>query len=210
MCTKDRPEWLRRCLESVRRATADATPAVDVLVIDNASAGAQTAEVAAAMGVRCVREPTPGLDVARNRALGEARGDWLAFIDDDAVMDAGWHRGFARAAGVHADAGALTGLVLPFALATEAQIVFERCGGFRRGGSPLRWAGSTKPGRPYYPCGAGIFGAGCNMAFRRDVLLALGGFDEALDTGAPLPGGGDLDIFYRLLRAGHPSCLSRA
>ena len=156
------------------------------------------------MGVRCVREPTPGLDVARNRALSEARGDWLAFIDDDAVMDAGWHRGFARAAGVHADAGALTGLVLPFALATEAQIVFERCGGFRRGGSPLRWAGSTKPGRPYYPAGAGIFGAGCNMAFRRDVLLALGGFDPALDTGAPLPGGGDLDIFYRVLRAGHP------
>ena len=42
------------------------------------------------------------------------------------------------------------------------------------------------------------------MAVRRDVLRALGGFDEALDTGAPLPGGGDLDIFYRLARGGHP------
>jgi hypothetical protein len=41
------------------------------------------------------------------------------------------------------------------------------------------------------------------MAFRREVLLELGGFDEALDTGAPLPGGGDLDIFYRIIRAGH-------
>jgi hypothetical protein len=41
------------------------------------------------------------------------------------------------------------------------------------------------------------------MAFRRRVLIQLGGFDEALDTGAPLPGGGDLDIFYRLLRAGN-------
>jgi hypothetical protein len=41
------------------------------------------------------------------------------------------------------------------------------------------------------------------MAFRRDVLLALGGFDDALDTGRPLPGGGDLDIFYRLIRAGY-------
>ncbi len=46
-------------------------------------------------------------------------------------------------------------------------------------------------------------GAGCNMAFRRDVLRDLGGFDEALDTGTPLPGGGDLDIFYRIIRAGH-------
>jgi hypothetical protein len=40
------------------------------------------------------------------------------------------------------------------------------------------------------------------MAFDRSLLLALGGFDEALDTGAPLPGGGDLDIFYRVLRSG--------
>src|SRR5690606_14098778 len=32
----------------------------------------------------------------------------------------------------------------------------------------------------------------------------LGGFDEALDTGAPLPGGGDLDIFYRVIRAEYP------
>ena len=44
------------------------------------------------------------------------------------------------------------------------------------------------------------------------MVLALGGFDEALDTGAPLPGGGDLDIFYRLPARGHaivcePRCL---
>jgi GT2 family glycosyltransferase len=42
------------------------------------------------------------------------------------------------------------------------------------------------------------------MAFRREVLLKIGGFDEALDTGAPLPGGGDHDIFYQVIRAGYP------
>lgn len=42
------------------------------------------------------------------------------------------------------------------------------------------------------------------MAFDRKLLLEIGGFDEALDTGAPLPGGGDLDIFYRVLRTGRP------
>jgi GT2 family glycosyltransferase len=41
------------------------------------------------------------------------------------------------------------------------------------------------------------------MAFDRKLLIELGGFDEALDTGARLPGGGDLDIFYRVIRAGH-------
>jgi hypothetical protein len=40
------------------------------------------------------------------------------------------------------------------------------------------------------------------MVFRRELLRELGGFDEALDTGAPLPGGGDLDAFYRVLNAG--------
>ena len=42
------------------------------------------------------------------------------------------------------------------------------------------------------------------MAFRRGVLLELGGFDEALDTGRPLPGGGDLDMYYRIFGLGTP------
>ena len=41
------------------------------------------------------------------------------------------------------------------------------------------------------------------MAFRTEILKQLDGFDVALDRGSPLPGGGDLDIFYRVLRAGH-------
>ena len=41
------------------------------------------------------------------------------------------------------------------------------------------------------------------MTFRREVLLKLGGFDDALDPGAPLPGGGDLDMFYRIIRSGN-------
>jgi GT2 family glycosyltransferase len=46
-------------------------------------------------------------------------------------------------------------------------------------------------------------GTGASMAVRRSVALDLGGFDEALDMGAVLPGGGDLDIIWRVLEAGH-------
>jgi glycosyltransferase involved in cell wall biosynthesis len=172
--------------------------------VDNAPPDDRTREAAERAGVRYAREPVPGLDVARNRALAEARGEWLAFLDDDVVADPGWLGGLYEALAVHPDAAAVTGAVLPLALETEAQVLFERAGGFRRGFRPYRYHGSTLPGNPLYPTGPGIFGAGANMAFRREVLLALGGFDEALDTGPPLPGGGDLDVFYRVVRSGAP------
>ncbi len=119
------------------------------------------------------------------------------------VVDRQWLNGLMEAWAENPDAGGFTGLVLPYELQTNAQILFEQRGGFRRGFEKIRY-GQILPGNPLYPCGAGIFGAGCNMAFRRDVLLKLQGFDEALDTGAPVPGGGDLDIFYRVVRSGFP------
>src|ERR1017187_7848104 len=90
--------------------------------------------------------------------------------------------------------------VLPMELETEAQVVFEKRGGFRRGFNRIRY-GPVLPGNALYPGGAGIFEAGANMAFSAEVLRRMGGFDEALDTGPAVPGGGDLDIFYRVIRA---------
>src|SRR4029450_4291040 len=89
----------------------------------------------------------------------------------------------------------------PYRLDTEAQVQFELRAGSGRGFEPKTFH-SASADNPLHPVGAGVIGAGCNMAFDRLLLLSLGAFDEALDTGAPLPGGGDLDIFYRLGRAG--------
>lgn len=206
ICTRDRPEILARCLGSllaIRDRAARRGLRFEVLVVDNAPSDERTAErVAAFPGVRYAHEPRPGLDFARNRALREASGEILAYLDDDVTVDAGWLDGFAEAWAENPDAAAFTGLILPFELESEAQILFELRGGFRRGFDKIRY-GQALPGNRLYPCGAGIFGAGANMVFRRDALLRLGGFDEALDTGPPLPGGGDLDIFYRVVRAGH-------
>lgn len=207
VCTKDRPENLARCLQHLLKLQ---TPILgeelnfEVLVIDNAPSNEKTKELVDSLaGVRYAREPKPGLDFARNRALQEATGEILAFLDDDVTPDRQWLKGLREAWAENPDSGGFTGLVLPYELATEAQILFESRGGFRRGFEKIRY-GKILPYNPLYPCGAGIFGAGCNMAFRRDVLLKIGGFDDALDTGAPLPGGGDLDIFYRVVRAGYP------
>ncbi|MDP9433913.1 MAG: glycosyltransferase, partial [Actinomycetota bacterium] len=205
VCTRARPDDLARCLDSLAAACAAYAGPFDVLVVDNAPPDDATLRVVQARpGVRYVREPLAGLDVARNAALREARGRWLAFVDDDVRVDEGWLEGLAAAREEHPDAAAVVGLVLPAELEHEAQVRFERHGGFGRGFAQRRWDGRHGPGGRLHPIGAGVFGAGCDMAFDVAVLRSLGGFDEALDTGPPLPGGGDLDVFFRVLAAGHP------
>lgn len=208
VCTKDRPSLLARCLKSLKQNGCwpeDTGPPIEILVVDNAPSNHCTRKlVNYYKKVRYCCESKPGLDFARNKAIAGARGQWIAFLDDDVVVDRYWLSGLWEALSENPDAGAITGLVLPYELETDAQIVFERGGGFRRGFQKIRYHGQRLENNPLYPCGAGIFGAGANMAIRRDVLEKLNGFDEALDTGAPLPGGGDLDIFYRIIHAGFP------
>jgi len=200
ICTHARPAQLDRCLQSL--LGLQLLHRFEILVVDNASPDSGVADVARRYGsVRYTQENRPGLDFARNRAWKEATGDWVAYLDDDVVVDAGWFDGLCEALRENPDAACVTGLVSPLFLNTEAQVIFEHRGGFRRGFEKRRFR-SRLPGNNSYPCGSGVFGTGANMAFRRKFLRMLGGFDEALDTGAPLPGGGDLDIFYRVIHEG--------
>ena len=207
VCTKDRPDGVERLLQSISKWNRsshafEGNDAAEILVVDNAPSDHRTRDlVARSPGVSYVHESRPGLNFARNRALKEAGTDIVAFLDDDVIPDAGWLEGLYDAWRANRDAAGFTGQVLPMELETDAQIVFEKRGGFRRGFERVRY-GAILPGDPLYPGGAGNFGAGANMAFRTDVLREVGGFDEALDTGAAVPGGGDLDIFYRIIRAG--------
>lgn len=202
ICTRDRPDWLARLLASL--APQQAALGFEILVVDNNSTSDATRQVATATaGVRYLHEPLTGLDFARNRALAAATGTVIAYLDDDVTVEPGWAAALLEAWARNPDAGAITGLVMPMALDTEAQILFEARGGFRRGFRPLRH-GATAFRDRLHPSGAGRFGAGANMSFDRALILSLGAFDEALDTGRPLPGGGDIDMFYRVLRTGRP------
>ncbi|MGY1827727.1 glycosyltransferase [Blastococcus sp. SYSU DS0541] len=201
ICTRDRPDDLRRCLEAV--AGLDTRPA-DVLVVDNASRDDRTRQVAEEFGVRYVREPRAGLDWARNRALLEAGTRIVAFTDDDVLVHPCWLRGIVRAFAEEPDAVVVTGLVAPAELATRAQVLFEAFGGFGRGYA-RRWmsvgVASGEVAAQLYP-GTGVAGTGANMALLREDALALGGFDPALDVGTPTGGGGDLEMYFRVLASG--------
>jgi GT2 family glycosyltransferase len=203
ICTKDRAKRLVRLLHALQAVRGTSRfSSTEILVVDNASVDYATRDAVAGFdGVRYIFEPRAGLDFARNAAVRHATGELLAFLDDDVVVDRDWLHGLVAAWQGCPDAGGFAGLVLPYRLDTEAQIEFERRGGFGRGFEAKRFHAASAD-NPLHPAGAGIVGAGCNMAFDRSLLQSIGGFDEALDTGAPLPGGGDLDIFYRVLRSG--------
>ena len=202
VCTRDRTEDLGRCLESLQ---ALRYPHLDVLVVDNAPSSHATRLLVEALGtkVRYTREPTPGLDWARNRAIAEASGDIIAFTDDDVVVDSGWIGAIVAAFEHDPSVAAVTGLVLPAELDTEAQVLFERYRSFGRGVAPRRVAPANGGPIALRYGAAGDYGTGANMAFRRSVFDRIGPFDPALDVGTPSRGGGDLEMFFRVLKEGH-------
>jgi GT2 family glycosyltransferase len=152
-------------------------------------------------------EPVLGLDFARNRALRVARQTIVAFTDDDAVADPQWIAEIRRAFRDHPGAVVCTGEIDPLELETEAQRLFEANGGLFTGGDeplrlPIEESGSLRRRCLPNVAWAASIGSGCNLAVRRDFALDLGGFDEALDLGAELPGGGDTDFLWRTLETG--------
>ncbi|MGE0440508.1 MAG: glycosyltransferase [Gemmatimonadales bacterium] len=195
VCTRDRPDDLVRCLAALEAMPDDGQ---QILIVDNAPAtDATRALVARHPRLSYVREDRPGLDVARNRALAEATGEVVAFTDDDAAPDPAWLRTLVRN---FTDPLVMVacGATLPLELETNAQIDFQRHGGFLRGYKRRIFEAARTD-----PLLAWQAGAGVNMAIRRSVTAEVGAFDEALDAGTPTQAGGDSEFFRRVIVAGY-------
>jgi glycosyltransferase involved in cell wall biosynthesis len=203
VCTRNRAGQLRECLDAILALDYPGGQ-LDLLVVDNAPADDATRDLVAGYPrIRYVRETAPGLDRARNRAIREARGAVVAFTDDDVSVDPLWARAIAAAFEAEPHAMCVTGLVVPDELDTPAQILFERYGGFRRGFNREVFVVPHKRGVARRYGGTGRFGTGANMAFRREFFDLHGEFDPALDVGTVTNGGGDLEMFFRVLKEGH-------
>jgi hypothetical protein len=111
-----RPDQLRRCVQ--RLVTLD-HPDYDVIVVDNRRVAGPPLELP---GARVVREPRPGISAARNRGLAEATGEIVAFTDDDVDVDRRWLRAIGERFACQPEVAAVTGLVVPLELETEAQV----------------------------------------------------------------------------------------
>ena len=185
VCTRDRAARLTRTLESYERLSCDLS--WELVVVVNAATDA-THEVVerfrSRTGVRMtvVDEPRPGLCVARNAGWRRARGAIVAFIDDD-CYPADDLLSQLQACFDEPRLGFVGGRMLLF---DDADLPFLSI--------------QTEQSRIELPpdsvIRAGLIHGG-NMAFRREVLEAIGGFDEWLGAGTPTRSGGDVDALSR-------------
>jgi glycosyltransferase involved in cell wall biosynthesis len=198
ICTRDRPEALERCLAAVDAVTY---PSFEVLVVDNGSPTAGAREIAERWGARCTVEPRAGLSRARNRGAREARGEVVAYLDDDALPEPGWLAGLERELG-DPEVMAVAGRIRPARLETAAECLFEATGGFTPNRGCRRVVDAGTPGW-FELTNFGGVGTGANMAFRRSAFDQWAGFDERLGVGAAVPAGEEHHAFFSLVELGY-------
>ena len=206
IATRDRPAKLRTTLQCLRRLRYGA---FEVVVVDNAPTSSATRELVATLQsvddrFRYVREDRPGTAWARNRGAEVARSDYLAFTDDDVLIDQDWLTRMIQAFAVREDVACVTGLILAAELETQPQLWIEQFGGYSKGFDRRVFNLRSEPSPdPFFPYAAGKFGSGASMAFRRAALSEFGGFDPALGGGTPALGGEDIAAFLAILLRGH-------
>lgn len=204
--THDRPE---SAAATVRTLCALSYDPYEIIVVDNAPSSNQTreailAEFGADPRVRYIQEPRQGSSFAKNRGVAEARGEVIAFTDDDVIVDPWWLEGIVRGFGQADDVGCVTGLIPSAQLENVAQFYFDQRQAWGTACERRIFDLSVnRDDSPLYPYSAGIFGAGANFAVTKAALAELGGFDEALGAGTRCGGGEDLDVFMRVVLAGH-------
>lgn len=172
--TYKRPESLLRALRSVREQS---WPQHEVIVVDNAAdpeVARLVGEVAAAapVPVRYVSEPELGLHNARHAGARAARGEILVFTDDDATFDSGWLAAYARRFSEHPEMAAASGAIRLAWEKLPPQWLVDYIGDAKDFG--LLGLRESYPDFRLEPDGV-LYGG--NMAIRRDVLFAVGGFN---------------------------------
>jgi GT2 family glycosyltransferase len=212
ICTRDRPKQLATCLRAV---SALRPPPEEVIVVNNSPSDKATEAVVREFpDIRYLLEPKPGLSAARNAGIAVASGELIAFTDDDVQVTENWISRIQQAL-ADPDHMAMSGLMLPSELETEAQVAFQSR---RKRGIPLPYRPLTFDSAFFegwrsrgVPCW--LIGAGANMAFRRQVFDSVGLFDERLGAGAA-GCSEDSEMWYRILSRGHscrydPACVVR-
>ncbi len=188
VCTYNGSRTLRDSLQALRRLNY---PTVEVIVVDDGSTDG-TAALAGEFDVRLIRIPNGGLSNARNVGWRAAQGEIVAYLDDDAAPDADWLK-YLAAAFLEGDYAGVGG---PNIAWPDDGLVAECVD--HAPGNPTQVL-ITDSEAEHLP--------GCNMAFRKSCLAAVGGFDTQFWIA-----GDDVDLCWRLQERGwklgfHPAAM---
>jgi glycosyltransferase involved in cell wall biosynthesis len=190
ICTYNRAESLRRTLSSVAKMEVPSDLSWEVIVVDNNSTDATRAVVeefvkASSLPVRYVFEPRQGLSHARNTGVATAKGEIIAFIDDDVFASTDWLGNIWQEFQSDDELGVLGGRVelanpqdLPLMVITDK---------------------TRRVIRSYLDASGRI---GCCWALRRSVLASVGPFDTLLGAGGRFASAEDIEYVYRICKAG--------
>jgi cellulose synthase/poly-beta-1,6-N-acetylglucosamine synthase-like glycosyltransferase len=166
-------------------------PSYEVIVVDDGSTD-KTAAIVSEYPFTLLSTRNQGLSCARNTGLHRASGDIVAYIDDDAYPDPHWLK------------------YLAYAYHNSSHVGIGGPNLAPPGDGPIADCVANAPGGPVHVLiddEVAEHIPGCNMSFRRDALLAIGGFDPVYRAA-----GDDVDVCWRIQNNGgtigyHPSAL---
>lgn len=193
ICSHNGERLLPGALDSIRRQSVPGDR-YEVLVVDDGSTD-RTAEIGAAAGARTIRlRPNRGIAAARNAGSAAASAPIVAFTDDDCEADPDWLRRLLEAFG-DAHVEAVGGSVMPVGSDGLALRYLRALNPLTPLGAELLASNSplyrlllylrrAALGHPPMSAGDRLYSVvGANMAFRRELLERVGGFDEAFRFG---------------------------
>jgi glycosyltransferase involved in cell wall biosynthesis len=201
--TRNRPEDLAKMLQSLSSAEK-ADMAFEVLVVDNNSQEAlakQNRDIVnrAELPVRYVEERIPGKSAALNSGVNLARGEMIAFLDDDVVIHRDYFQGVKKSLNLTADV--LGGRVFATWPHTPPKWI-SRSGHLRNSWGPI--VAHDYGDRPMAYNDAMRLPIGCNVLCKRELFERYGRFDVRLGPGASpgILGGEETDLLKRFRAAG--------
>ncbi len=191
ICTRNRGDSITCTLTSILNSDYSD---FDVVIVDQSMTD-ETAEAVRRMAsddprVTYIHSPSTGKSVANNLIIERATGPLLALTDDDCEVSATWLPSIVAHFQENPDVGQVHGAVYKGPHdATQGFIPDAPIRDVRRiKGAWSKWRD---------------IGIGANVAFRLSAVRAVGPYDTMLGPGSTLYTGEDLDMAYRMLKAGY-------
>jgi len=176
ICTYNRDKFIADCLNSINHQTL-ANDLYEVLLINNNCTDLTESIVNnyiadnPTINIRQIMEPNQGLSFARNRGIKESTSELICYVDDDAILPATFLETVVDIMQENQNYAGIGGKVIP-EYETKQPDWYH---------SLLRmFVTHIDYGESMFKCYGKKYPPGCNMTYRKNILLQCGGFNNAL------------------------------